>query len=103
MPNTVVQYRCTSADAADENQRLAEDVFRELEAMGATGFSYASFRLEDGVSFVHVAVEHGEAGDDLSAVPAFQRFTAGIGDRTDAPPVVRGTQIVGAHRMFDQR
>ena len=101
MPHTVVQYRCTSPETADENQRLVEDVFSELEATGATGFSYASFRLEDGVSFVHVVVEHAEQGTDLSSVPAFQRFVAGIDRRVDAAPVVRGAQLVGAHRMFE--
>ena len=101
MPSTVVQYRCTSPEAASENQRLVDDVFRELEAIGASGFSYACFRLEDGVSFVHVVVEHAEDGTDLSSVPAFQRFVAGIDERVDAPPVVRGAQVVGGHRMFE--
>jgi hypothetical protein len=96
----VVQYRCTSAEAADENQRLVEDVFRELDALGDTGFAYASLRLEDGVSFVHVVVEQGEGGTDLSSVPAFQRFAGTIDERVDAPPVARGGRVVGAHRML---
>src|SRR2546422_108734 len=41
--------------------------------MGATGFAYASFRLEDGVSFVHVVVEEdGEGSVSLADVPAFR-------------------------------
>jgi hypothetical protein len=104
MPTTiVVQYRCRSAEAADENQRLVEDVFEELDALGDTGFAYTSLRLEDGVSFVHVVVEHGEGGADLSAIPAFQRFVAHIDERVDAPPTARGADIVGAHRMFAPR
>ena len=51
---TVVRYR-TKADRADENQALIEKVFGELDDRGTQGLRYASFRLADGVSFVHVA------------------------------------------------
>ena len=96
----VVQYRCSSTEAADENQRLVEDVFRELDALGDTGFAYTSLRLDDGVSFVHVVIEQGDGGVDLSTVPAFQRFTGTIGERTDGPPVARGATVVGAHGLL---
>ena len=100
MPTIVVQYRCRSIEAADENQRLVEDVFRELDALGDTGFAYTSLRLDDGVSFVHVVVEHGPGGADLSSVPAFERFTSTIEERIDAPPLARRAEIVGAHGLF---
>ena len=100
MPTIVVQYRCRSIEAADENQRLVEDVFRELDALGDTGFAYSSFRLDDAVSFLHVVVEHGEDGTDLSSVPAFQRFTERIEDRIDGPALARRAQIVGMHGSF---
>src|SRR5258705_5488291 len=100
MPNVVVRYR-TKPDRADENQRLVEKVFAELDEMGATGFAYASFRLEDGVSFVHVVVEEGGASSvSLADVPAFRAFTADIADRCDEPPVAMGATVVGAHRLF---
>jgi hypothetical protein len=96
----VVQYR-VKPDRADENQKLIEDVFRELDELGVTGFSYTSLRLQDGVSFVHVVVEGAEGGlGSLADVPAFQRFQAGIADRCDEQPVASGALVVGAHRMF---
>src|SRR5207244_71575 len=64
MPTVVVRYR-TKPERADENQQLVEKVFAELHEMNATGFGYASFRLEDGVSFVHVVVEE-EGGGSVS-------------------------------------
>jgi hypothetical protein len=98
MKATVVRYQ-TKPDRADENQQLIEAVFAELEANEPDGFTYKVFRLEDGVSFVHVVIEH-DIGDpdSLLAVPAFQAFVANIADRCDVPPVAMGATIVGGYR-----
>jgi hypothetical protein len=99
MPTVVVRYR-TKPERADENQQLVEKVFAALDELGDTGFSYASFRLDDGVSFLHVVVEDaGGASVSLNDVPAFQAFTAGIADRCDEQPLAMGATVVGAHRL----
>ena len=46
----VIRYRTNPQDA-DENARLIRDVFTELAADQPGGLRYASFRLDDGVSF----------------------------------------------------
>jgi hypothetical protein len=98
MDATVVRYQA-KPDRADENQQLIEAVFAELEARQAEGFTYKVFRLEDGVSFVHVVVEHDvENPDSLQALPAFQAFVAHIADRCDVAPVAMGATIVGGYR-----
>ena len=103
MPTVVVRYK-TKPERADENKQLVEKVFAELNEMDATGFAYASFRLEDGVSFVHVVVEEdGENPVSLADVPAFKQFTAGIADRCEEQPVALGATVVGAHRMLGRR
>jgi hypothetical protein len=99
VPNIVVRYR-TKPERAEENQRLVEKVFAELDEMGATGFAYTSFRLDDGVSFVHVVVEEEGGTVSLNDVPAFRDFTAGIAERCDEQPVAVGATVVGSHRMF---
>jgi hypothetical protein len=100
MPTVVVRYR-TKPERADENQQLVEKVFAELDELGATGFAYASFRLEDGVSFVHVVVEEpGESSVSLADVPAFRAFQAGIADRCDEQPIAMGATVVATHRML---
>jgi hypothetical protein len=99
MPARVIRYR-TKPECADENQRLIEAVFAELDQLGATGFAYASFRLDDGVSFVHVVVEDGtDAEPSLGSLPAFQAFQAGIAERCDEQPVAAGATLIGSHRM----
>src|SRR5262245_54047662 len=98
MPSTVVRYK-TKPEFADENQRLVEKVFAELDELEATGFSYTSLRLADGVSFVHVVVEDDAPGSvSLADVPAFQAFVANIADRCEEQPIAMGATVVGAHR-----
>jgi hypothetical protein len=96
---TVVRYQA-KPDRADENQRLIEAVFADLDARQPDGFTYKVFRLEDGVSFVHVVIEHDDVDepDSLQDVPAFQAFVADIADRCDVPPVAMGATIVGGYR-----
>ncbi len=97
----VIRYR-TRPECADENQQLIERVFAALDDMEATGFAYASFRLDDRVSFLHVVVEDegADAAVSLAAVPAFQAFQAGIAERCEEQPVAVGATLVGAHRML---
>src|SRR3954464_13082205 len=98
MPNTIVQYR-VKPDRVEENQKLIEAVFAELEERQPEGFTYKAFRLEDGVSFVHVVIEHDvESPDSLQDVPAFQAFVADIADRCDVAPVAMAATVVGAYR-----
>jgi hypothetical protein len=86
MKATVVRSR-TKPERADENQKLIEAVFADLEARQPEGFSYQALRLDDGVSFVHVVIEYDvERSESLADVPAFQEFVAGIAERCDEQP-----------------
>ena len=97
MKTIVVRYQ-TRPERADENQRLIEAVFAELNERAPKGFTYNVLRLEDGVSFIHVVTEHDvDDPDSLQAVPAFQTFVAGVGDRCDRPPVALGAAVVGSY------
>ena len=98
MTTTVVRYEA-KPDRADENQQLIEAVFAELEERTPEGFTYEVFRLEDGVSFIHVAIEHDvDEPDSLQDVPAFQAFVAEIADRCAVAPVATGATVVGGFR-----
>lgn len=98
MKATVVQYQ-TKPERADENQQLIEAVFADLDEGQPDGFTYKVFRLEDGVGFIHVVIEHGiHDADSLQAVSAFQSFVAGIADRCEVGPVAAGATIVGGYR-----
>jgi hypothetical protein len=97
MKTTVVRYEVKPERAA-ENQQLIEAVFAELDEREPEGFTYEVFRLADGVSFIHVVIEHDiDDPDSLQEVPAFQAFVAGVADRCDVPPVATGATIVGGY------
>jgi hypothetical protein len=99
MPTSVVRYQ-TKPERADENQRLIEALFAELDERQPEGFTYKVFRLEDGVSFIHVVIEHDDVvdPDSLQDVSAFQAFVADVAQRCDIPPVAMGATVVGGYR-----
>jgi hypothetical protein len=93
----IIRYR-TRSEAAEENQRLVEEVFAELAAKDPGGVRYATFRLADGVSFVHVVVHEGD-GDPLGDSPAFAAFQQGIAGRVTEPPDAEEATLVGSYRL----
>jgi hypothetical protein len=67
------------------------------------GLSYATFKLDDGVSFVHI-VSYG-AEDDSNALvdlPAFKEFRTEIRDRCEVQPVTVELNEIGSYRFFNQ-
>jgi hypothetical protein len=99
MTVTVVTYR-TQHDRADENQALVEAVFAELAETAPAGLHYDTYRLDDGVSFVHVATVEGDT-NPLQTVPAFQAFLAGIADRCEKGPLASNATRVGHYEPGD--
>ena len=55
----VVRYR-TKPEHAEANAELVRAVFEELAANDPAGLRYATYRLDDGVTFVHVATIEGD-------------------------------------------
>jgi len=90
----VVRYR-TKLEAADENQRLIEAVFASLAETQPVGLRYTAYRLEDGVTFVHVASGAGRAA--LGEVPAFQEFQRDIAARVETGPDAVPAEVVGTY------
>jgi hypothetical protein len=98
MKSTVIRYK-VKADQAEENAELIRAVYAELEQASPDGFHYATFRLEDGLTFIHVA-SHDDGVDPLAQLEAFRRFRAGIHDRCDEPPVASAADEIGSFRLF---
>ena len=93
----VVRYRVRPEHGA-ENEALVRAVFAELERAAPAGLRYVAFRLDDGLSFVHlVRLETADGLSPLPSLSAFQRFQAGIRDRCDEQPVVSGLTEIGAY------
>lgn len=99
----VVRYR-VKPDQVERNEELVRAVYAELHEAAPAGFSYATFKLEDGVSFMHVSVDLvDERPSPLSELRAFREFTAGARERCDEPPVTSAVTEIGSYEAFSPR
>lgn len=97
MRRALVRYR-VRPDQADRNAELVRAVYEELHRADPTGFRYATFRLDDGVSFIHIAEFDGPK-NPLSKLNAFKEFQRDIEARCDEPPVAMQAEEVGSFRF----
>lgn len=99
MPQVMVRYR-VKLDKVEENEELVRGVYAELAASRPEGLRYATFKLPDGVTFVHLA-EHDE-DNPLPKLESFKAFQAGLGERCDEPPAPARLDEIGSYRMFGE-
>jgi hypothetical protein len=92
----LVRYK-TSQASAEENVARVSAVFEELRSRKPEGIRYATYRLADGVSFLHIATVEAEDHNPLLALPSFQAFQQGIQQRCVEMPVVTAVSVVGAY------
>ena len=100
MRRLMVRYR-VKPDQVGTNEELVREVYAELDRAQPDGFQYATFKLDDGVSFVHVASQAGDRSP-LADIAAFSRFQEAIRARCDEPPVVTELEEVGSFRFFEE-
>ncbi len=95
--DVMVRYRVKREHVAD-NERAVREVFAALERERPEGLRYASYKLDDGVTFVHVARVDGERGPNpLLALAAFTEFTRALRDRCDEPPTTLTLSPIGSY------
>lgn len=100
MKRIMVRYK-VKAERAAENEAYARKVYEELHKTSPAGIRYATFKLEDGVSFVHIASIETEGPNPLTQIAAFKAFQEGIRDRCEEPPVAVDLTEVGSYHVFD--
>ena len=94
----VVRYT-TKPESAEDNARMIREVFAELASQRPAGLRYAAFRLDDGVSFVHVAELDDASRNPLAASEAFAKFQAGIAERCAHGPTAADATVIGAYQL----
>lgn len=99
MGSSMVRYR-VRPDRVAENETLVRAVYEELDRVRPEGLRYATFKLADGVSFMHLVIETDQPGRILGQIAAFKAFTADIEGRCDEPPVATEVTLVGSYGVL---
>ena len=86
----------TRPEAADENARLVAAVYAALAEADPGDFRYITYRLADGVTFVHVAHQDGET-NPLTTLPEFAEFQRELGARCVEQPDPTAATVVGSY------
>jgi hypothetical protein len=71
-------------------------VFAALAEVDPGDFRYTTYRLADGVTFVHVAQLDG-AENPLRSLPAFAEFQRELAQRCEEQPAPSDATIVGSY------
>ena len=101
MKRIIVRYK-VKEDRVEENIEHIQSVFSALGRSEPDGFRYASFQLEDGVSFIHIAsVETEDGSNPLTQIDEFRAFVRDIDSRCDETPVAAVAETVGSYRVFE--
>jgi hypothetical protein len=101
MGSSMIRYK-VHPGRADENEALVKAVYEQLAAERPEGLHYATFKLPDGVSFMHIVFETDQPGRILGEVAAFMAFTADIESRCEEPPVATELTLVGAYQVAER-
>jgi hypothetical protein len=97
---SVIRYR-TKPESADENQRLVEDVYAELAARDPGGMRYATLRLADGVTFIHIFMtDSDDTPNTMGDIAAFVEFQRELAQRCVEQPAAQAATVVGSYRLL---
>ena len=96
----MVRYRVKPEQVA-ENERLVGQVYEQLAREAPPGLRYLTFKLGDGVTFVHIAaLEVVDGRNPLTELAAFKAFSAEIASRCHELPVTSEWSEVGSYAFF---
>jgi hypothetical protein len=99
MRRVLIRYRL-KPEHVERNEELVRAVYEELDRVAPSGFRYVTFKLEDGVSFMHLSESEGE-DSPLASLASAQEFQREIADRCEEQPVVTELTEVGSYSGGD--
>ena len=86
MTQHMLRYK-VRPDQAERNEELLRALFAELDEVQPAGLRYAAWKLDDGVTFIHlISHEPTEGKSPLPQVQALKDFHAGMRERCDEAP-----------------
>ena len=99
MPRVLVTYK-VKADRVKENEDLVKAVYAELHQINNPEVHYATFKKEDGQTFVHInSFATPEIQSVVSGTKAFGAFQKNLKERCEIPPDVQPLSEVGSYNF----
>jgi hypothetical protein len=89
----MIRYK-VRRDQLERELELLRAVYEELDATRPNGLRYATFQLDDEVSFVEFAEADGPG--QFSKLDSFRAYRATLDERCDEAPVVTELNPVGS-------
>lgn len=96
MEKVIVRYKVKPGKAG-ENEQLIKGVYQQLDEEGMEGLRYSTYKLEDGLTFMHIANYNREGKAPLTSIESFKKFQAEMKDRCDELPVVYHVTEIGLY------
>lgn len=94
--HTVVRYT-VKPGFEERNAELVRAVYRQLTEAQPPNFEYATYRLDNGRTFVHVATHDADAEFPLRELSAFREFRATLDERCEEGVVVSPAEKLGSY------
>src|SRR5260370_34934931 len=95
---SLIRYK-TKPESADENQGLVEKVYEELATRDPGGIRYATLRLEDGGSFIHIFMtDSDDTPNALGGIAAFAEFQRELPQPCAELPVAQAATVGASSR-----
>jgi hypothetical protein len=94
MKTVMVRYK-VKPDRVAENEALITKVFEQLKTEAPDKLRYQTYKLDDGLSFMHIALVPHEGPNPLTEISAFKDFVSNVKDRCDELPVTTVISGVG--------
>ena len=96
MESVMVTYKVKPERVA-ENEEFVKAVYEELHQINDPDIHYATFKLDDGQTFVHIAsFTSADKQPVLTGSKAFKAFQENLGERCEVPPNPQKLNKVGS-------
>ena len=96
MGRTLIRYRL-KPDHVERNEELVRATFEELHRAAPAGLRYTVFKLEDGVSFMHISESEGEESP-LAGLASVQELRRELAERCEEQPVLAELTEIASYR-----
>jgi hypothetical protein len=96
MGRVLIRYRL-KPDQVERNEELIRAMYEELHRVAPSDLRYVIFKLEDGVSFMHISESEGE-DSPMAGVASVQEFRRELADRCEEQPALAELTEVGSYR-----